>query len=85
MMKKEVEPIKLGDEIEDITVKARGICIGKIEYLDGNKAWLIQPPYAPDGSPIGTIEVEDAFAVKVGNGVYPKPKPIIGFRIGEDL
>jgi len=27
--------IQLGDDIEDVTAKVRGIAIGRVEYLDG--------------------------------------------------
>jgi hypothetical protein len=74
------QAIKLGDEIEDVTAKVAGIAIGRIEYLDGSKAWLLQPRYADDGSRIPTVEVQDAYAVRVGDGVYVEPKPPIGFN-----
>ena len=36
--------IKLGDEVEDIVAKVRGIAHGRVEYLDGSVYWIIQPP-----------------------------------------
>lgn len=75
--------IKLGDEVEDVTVKAAGIAIGRVEYLDGSKAWLVQPQYADDGTRIPVIEVQDAYAKRVGDGVYVKPKTVMGFHARE--
>lgn len=72
--------IKLGDEIEDVTAKASGIAIGKVEYLDGSVAWLMQPKYSDDGTRIPVIEVQDAYAVRVGDGVYAEPKQQAGFH-----
>lgn len=76
--------IRLGDEIEDVTAKLRGIVIGRIEYLDGAVAWLIQPESTEQRILIGRVEVQDGYARKVGNGVYPKPKPPVGFHVREE-
>ena len=72
--------IQLGDEIEDVTAKATGIAIGRVEYLDGSKAWLMQPAYSDDGSRIPVIEVQDAYARRIGDGVFVEPKPQAGFH-----
>lgn len=72
--------IKLGDEIEDVTAKVRGIATGRVKYLDGAKSWLMQPPYNSDGSRIPIVEVQDSYAKKVGDGVYIKPEPPMGFH-----
>ena len=76
--------IKLGDEVEDVTAKAAGIAIGRVEYLDGSKAWLVQPQYADDGTRIPVIEVQDAYAKRIGDGVYVKPKNVMGFHAREN-
>lgn len=76
--------IRLGDEIEDVTAKATGIAIGKIQYLDGSTAWLMQPKYAEDGSRIPVIEVQDAYAARIGPGVYTAPKEQAGFHARDD-
>lgn len=76
--------IQLGDEIEDITAKVQGIAVGRIEYLDGSKCWLIQPPYDADGNRIPTVEVQDAYAKRIGAGVRVVPQPAMGFHIGND-
>lgn len=76
--------IKLGDEIEDVTAKVVGVVIGRVEYLDGSKAWLMQPPYNDNGSRIPTVEVQDAYARRVGDGVYVEPKQIAGFHARDD-
>lgn len=62
--------MKLGDEVEDVTAKVAGIAIGKVEYLDGSKAWLVQPTYTADGNRVPVVEIQDAYARKVGDGVY---------------
>lgn len=75
--------IQLGDEIEDVTARVRGIATGRVNYLDGSKAWLLQPPYDEDGNRIAVVEVQDAYAVRVGDGVRVAPKPIMGFHARE--
>lgn len=75
--------IQLGDEIQDVTAKATGIAIGHVEYLDGSKAWLMQPAYSEDGTRIPVIEVQDAYAQRVGDGVYVQPKKEMGFHARE--
>lgn len=72
--------IELGDEVEDVTAKASGVAIGRVEYLDGSKAWLVQPQYSEDGRRIPVIEVQDAYARRVGDGVCVDPKPPLGFH-----
>lgn len=72
--------IELGDEIEDVTAKVRGIATGRVNYLDGSKAWLLQPPYDEDGNRVAVVEVQDAYAVRVGDGVRVEPKPEMGFH-----
>lgn len=73
--------IQLGDEIEDVTAKVRGIVVGRVEYLDGSIAWLTQPPYDTDGNRVAVVEVQDAYAQKVGEGVRVEPKPVMGFHV----
>lgn len=75
--------IQLGDEVEDVTAKASGIAIGRVEYLDGSKAWLVQPQYAEDGTRIPVIEVQDAYAKRIGDGVRVAPKTVMGFHARE--
>lgn len=77
--------INLGDEIQDVTAKLSGIAIGRIEYLDGRIAWLIQPPSPDEKALMERIEVEDAYARKVGKGVYPDPKPLAGFHVDGEV
>ena len=78
-----VQEIKLGDEIEDVTAKVVGVAIGRVEYLDGSKAWLMQPPYSTDGNRIPVVEVQDAYVRRVGEGVHIDPKPALGFHARE--
>lgn len=74
------QPIQLGDEIEDVTAKVTGIATGRVVYLDGASAWLVQPPYAQDGNRVPIVEVQDAYAKRVGDGVRIKAKPAMGFH-----
>ena len=75
--------VQLGDEIEDVTAKVKGVAIGRVEYLDGSKAWLMQPPYDDNGNRIPVVEVQDAYVRRVGDGVYVEPKPVLGFHARE--
>ena len=72
--------IELGDEIEDVTAKVRGIATGRVHYLDGSKAWLLQPPYDA-GNRVNVVEVQDAYAVRVGDGVRVEQTNEIGFHV----
>lgn len=72
--------IRLGDEIEDVTSKLSGICVGRVEYLSGAIYWIIQPYTTDDNIPIKTEYVPDAYCKRVGDGVYVKPKPPMGFN-----
>jgi hypothetical protein len=72
--------IKLGDEIEDVTSKASGIAIGKITYLSGAIKWIVQPITTDDNIRIDAIYVEDAYAIKISEGVHPKPQKVTGFH-----
>lgn len=74
--------IQLGDEIEDVVAKVTGIAMGHVEYLDGSKAWIVQPPFA-EGERVPSVEVQEAYAVRVGDGVRVTPKPIMGFHAKE--
>lgn len=74
---------KLGDEIEDVTARVRGIAVGRVEYLDGSTAWLMQPPFGEDGNRIPIVEVEDAYVRKVSDGVRVEPKIPPGFHARE--
>lgn len=72
--------IELGDEIEDVVAKVRGIAHGRVEYLDGSVALIIQPP-ALEGSELAKeVHSQDAYVVRIGDGVRVKPKPPMGFH-----
>lgn len=75
------EGIRLGDQIEDVTAKVCGIAIARVEYLDGAIAWLMQPAYTEDGNRVPIVEVQDAYAKRVGDGVRIKPKQAMGFHV----
>lgn len=73
-------PIVLGDEIEDITAKVKGICVGKVEYLDGSIAYFLQPPYDDNGNRVNLVEVQEAYAKRVGDGIRVEAKKPLGFK-----
>lgn len=72
--------IKLGDEIEDMVAKVRGIAHGRVEYLDGSVYWIIQPPAEDEAILAKEVHSQEAYCRRVGDGVYVKPKPPAGFR-----
>lgn len=71
--------IRLGNEIEDIVTKVRGIAHGHVEYLDGTHHWIIQPPVLEGAkSPETYAPVE--YCQLIGEGVHAKPtKRTLGF------
>lgn len=77
------QPIKLGDEVEDVVAKVRGIAHGRVEYLDGSVYWIVQPGADADGGLVKDVHVQDGYCVRIGDGVYLKPKPPMGFNARE--
>lgn len=77
------QPIKLGDEIEDVTSKLSGIAVGRVEYLSGSVHWIIQPYTADDNVLLSTQHVPEAYCKRVGDGVRIKSKPPMGFNASE--
>lgn len=76
--------IELGDEIEDVVAKVRGIAHGRVEYLDGSVAWIIQPPALEGAELAKEVHSQDAYVRRVGDGVRVKPKPPMGFHARND-
>lgn len=72
--------IKLGDEIEDVVSKVRGIAHGHLKYLDGTEYWIIQPQALENAELAKEVHASAAYCKRIGNGVYPKPKPQMGFH-----
>lgn len=72
--------IKLGDEIEDVTSKTIGIATGRCEYLSGAVYWIIQPYTTDDNIALKEVYVPEAYCIYKGAGVYPTPKPPMGFH-----
>lgn len=72
--------IKLGDLIEDVVAGVRGIAHGKVEYLDGSRYWIIQPTSTNYTEVPVEVHAQAAYCVKIGDGVYVKPKPPLGFN-----
>lgn len=77
------ETIRLGDEIEDVTSKTKGIAMGRVEYLSGAIYWILQPYTVEDNVMVRTQEIPDAYCKRVGDGVYPTKKPRPGFHVRE--
>ena len=75
--------IKLGDEVEDVTSKTVGIAVGRVEYLSGQVDWILQPYTTDDNEMLRTVYVPDAYCRRSGEGVYPTPKPPMGFHTRE--
>lgn len=73
--------IKLGDEIEDIVSKVRGIAHGHVQYLDGTEYWIIQPNALESRELAKEVHASAVYCKKIGDGVRVKPKPPAGFRV----
>ena len=76
--------IKLGDEIEDVVSKVRGIAHGHLKYLDGTEYWIIQPKALENAELAKEVHASAAYCRRVGDGVYPKPKPPMGFQAQDE-
>lgn len=78
-----MKKIVLGDEIEDVVTKVRGIAHGRVEYLDGTVYWIIQPQ-AEEGAIVAKEwHAAESYCKRIGDGVRVKPKKTTGFRIRE--
>lgn len=75
--------IKLGDEIEDVVSKVRGIAHGHLVYLDGTEYWIIQPQAVENAELAKEVHASAAYCKRIGDGVYLKSKPTMGFRADE--
>ncbi len=73
--------IKLGDEVEDVVSKVRGIVQGHVHYLDGAEYWIVQPPALENAELTKEVHVSAAYCRRIGDGVYPKPKLSMGFHV----
>lgn len=73
--------IKLGDEVEDVVSKVRGILQGHVRYLDGSEYYIVQPPALENAELTKEVHVSIAYCRRIGDGVYPKPKPTMGFHV----
>lgn len=77
--------IKLGNEIEDIVTKAKGIAHGHVEYLDGTEYWIIQPPFV-DGEKVGEVHAPAQYCQFISEGVHAIPvKRQLGFVAPEKV
>ena len=75
------EKLKLGDELEDVVSKVRGIAIGEVSYLDGTHWYILQPAIGEDSVKPPEHYAPDGYCRKIGSGVYPDPNPpVLGFH-----
>jgi hypothetical protein len=74
--------IALGDEIEDVTSKLSGVCIGEVKYLSGAEYWIVQPYTTDDNVMIKHEYVAKGYCRRIGDGVRVNPKPQMGFQAG---
>lgn len=79
------QPIKLGDEIEDVVAKVSGIAVGRIEYLDGSVYWLIQPPAEDRAILAKEVHSHESYCIRIGDGVRIKRKQRLGFTVEDEL
>jgi hypothetical protein len=71
--------IRLGNEIEDIVSKVRGIAHGHVTYLDGTEHWIIQPE-AVEGAKVAEIYAPAEYCRFLSDGVHAIPvKRQLGF------
>jgi len=76
--------IRLGDEIEDIVAKVRGIAHGRVEYLDGAVFWIIQPASVEYAILAKEVHSQDGYCIKIGEGIrLEKKRSILGFNADE--
>lgn len=75
--------IKLGDEVEDVVSKVRGIAHGHVQYLDGTEYWIIQPPALENAELAKEVHASANYCRRVGDGVYLEQKKQVGFYARE--
>jgi len=72
--------IQLGDEIKDVTTNQVGIALGRAEYLNGGKYWILQPQVFEDNIAPREQFIPEAYIKRRGDGVYVTAKPPMGFH-----
>lgn len=60
---------ELGDKLKDRVTDLEGICIGRIEYLNGCKQYAIKPKMAKDGKVYDAEWVDSQQVEKLGEGI----------------
>lgn len=65
---------ELGDKLKDLVSEVEGICIGRIEYLNGCTQYAIKPKKTKDGKVLDAEWVDSQQVVKVDGGINIKPK-----------
>lgn len=71
--------IKLGDELQDVVTKVKGIAIGEVHYLDGTHYYILQPPVADDDRKPPEHYAPNNYCKRIGDGVQVAPLPPMGF------
>lgn len=65
---------ELGQKLRDRVSEVEGICIGRIEYLNGCTQYAIKPKKLKDGKVLDAEWVDSQQVELVGQGIDIKPK-----------
>lgn len=60
---------ELGDKLKDRVSEVEGICIGRIEYLNGCTQYAIKPKKTKDGKVMDAEWVDSQQVIKVGKNI----------------
>lgn len=60
---------ELGDKLKDLVSEVEGICIGRIEYLNGCTQYAIKPKKLKDGKVLDAEWVDSQQVVKSGKNI----------------
>lgn len=60
---------ELGDKLKDLISEVEGVCIGRIEYLNGCTQYAIKPKKLKDGKVLDAEWVDSQQVVKVGKNI----------------
>jgi hypothetical protein len=64
---------ELGDKLKDIVSGLEGICIGRIEYLNGCTQYAIKPKKTKDERVLDAEWVDSQQVIKLKGGIKIKP------------
>ena len=72
----------LGDQLHDKVTGLKGICIGRIEYLNGCVQYAIKPRIGNDGKVYDAEWVDSQQVERVGKGLNVEQKQTGGSNMG---